>query len=420
MLISLKVNNCFIYNSEVEFTMRADMRYKRFPNNVVSDKNAHILKAAMLTGPNNAGKTNFVRCMKAVKNIMLNEPFLLKSNLFTDDPVCELSVCFFEGGEYIFEVWYNSRTGEFAYERFAQVTYDKYRNRKETDLFVRDSVQKVYLCDDEQLKAVMPATAKSNILIYLLDASQFPVLDKSKKLITAFASKIDILDMNNIPIKKTIDMLKLPGATQQRIVNFIRNADLSLEDYRYAGDDEIKIEVKPHSGDDLAPQENSLKESAPLVEMLHLTSVYNGVSVHSILFDSTGTKKMAAIASYVIVAMEQGRILVIDELDNSLHFKLTRGIISLFNNELNQTAQLICTTHDITLLDCQRLFRKEQIWFAHKDKETAYLYSLSDFTSERDRVRDTSDLIEKYKSGVFGALPEPDLFQSLLEVREDG
>lgn len=184
--------------------------------------------------------------------------------------------------------------------------------------------------------------------------------------------------------------------------------------------DELKIEIKSGSGTDLSPQENSLKESAPLVETLHLTSVYNGISVHSILFDSTGTKKMAAIASYVIDALEQGRILVIDELDNSLHFKLTRGILSLFNNELNQTAQLLCTVHDITLLDCQRLFRKERIWFAHKDKDAAYLYSLSDFTSERDRARDTSDLIEKYKSGVFGALPEPDLFQSLLEVREDG
>ncbi len=102
MLISLKVNNCFIYNSEVEFTMRADMRYKRFPSNVVSDKNTHILKSAMLIGPNNAGKTNFIRCLKAVKGIMLNEPHHLKSNLFIDDPICELTVCFLEGSEYVF------------------------------------------------------------------------------------------------------------------------------------------------------------------------------------------------------------------------------------------------------------------------------------------------------------------------------
>lgn len=420
MLISLKTQNCFIYNDEVEFTMRADMRYKRFPSNVVSNQNTHILKSAMLIGPNNAGKTNFVRCLRAVKNIMLNKPYNLKSNLFVDNPVCELSVCFLADIEYIFEMRCNSETGEFIYERFAEVTYDKHKNRKENALFVRDAVQKVYQCDDEQLKIVMPATAKNNILIYLLDASQFPVLDKIKRVITSFASKIDILDMNNIPIKKTIDMLKLPGPTQRKIVNFIRNADLSLEDYRYVGDDELKIKVKSSSGADMTPQENSLKESAPLVEMLHLTSVYNGIAVHSVLFDSTGTKKIAAIASYVIDALEQGRILVVDELDNSFHFKLTRGILSLFNNELNRTAQLICTVHDITLLDCQRLFRKEQIWFAHKDKDAAYLYSLSDFTSERDRVRDTSDLIEKYKSGVFGALPQPDLFQSLLEVREDG
>ncbi|MBO7254151.1 MAG: hypothetical protein J6V36_02485 [Clostridia bacterium] len=72
------------------------------------------------------------------------------------------------------------------------------------------------------------------------------------------------------------------------------------------------------------------------------------------------------------------------------------------------------------MLDCQKLFRKEQIWFSHKDRESVYLYSLSEFTSERDKIRDTTSLIQKYKLGVFGALPEPDLFQSLLEVKKDG
>ena len=126
---------------------------------------------------------------------------------------------------------------------------------------------------------------------------------------------------------------------------------------------------------------------------------------------------MAALASYVIDALEKERILVIDELDNSLHFRLTRAIIALFNNELNHGAQLIATVHDVSLLDCQTLFRKEQIWFTHKDRENAYLYSLAEFTAGKDGVRDTSDLIDKYKKGVFGALPKPDLFQSLLEVR---
>lgn len=87
---------------------------------------------------------------------------------------------------------------------------------------------------------------------------------------------------------------------------------------------------------------------------------------------------------------------------------------------MNERAQLIATVHDVSLLDCQTLFRKEQIWFTHKDKETAYLYSLAEFTTDKTGVRDTTDLIDKYRKGVFGALPEPDLFQSLMEVRSNG
>lgn len=128
---------------------------------------------------------------------------------------------------------------------------------------------------------------------------------------------------------------------------------------------------------------------------------------------------MAALASYVINALEQNRILIVDELDNSLHFKLTRAIIALFNNELNADAQLVATVHDVSLLDCKTLFRKEQIWFAHKDRDNAYLYSLAEFKSDKNGIRSTTDLIEQYRRGVFGALPEPDLFNSLLEVRSN-
>ena len=50
---------------------------------------------------------------------------------------------------------------------------------------------------------------------------------------------------------------------------------------------------------------------------------------------------------------------------------------------MNECAQLIATVHDVSLLDCQTLFRKEQIWFTHKDKETAHLYSLAEFTTDK-------------------------------------
>lgn len=417
MLLSLKVNNCLIYNSEVEFSMRANMHYKRFPNNIANVGKINALKTAILIGPNNSGKTNFVRIIATLKEIMLGKGTVLDGNLFSNNPIVETSISFFEDGtENLFEIKYDASKKEYVYERFAQIERDNYKNKKTTDLLLRDILNKKYYSEDEGLAAAMKVAARNNILIHLVDTEEFSSLKKIKELMTAFASKIDVVDMNNIPIKKTIDMLKADNEVHKMIANFVLNADLYLDDYKYLSDDEIKIVLKTENMVDEKPQENALRAVAPLTEMLHLASVYKGVTVPSMLFDSTGTKKMAALASYVIEALENGRILVVDELDNSLHFRLTRAIIALFNNELNRNAQLIATVHDVSLLDCQTLFRKEQIWFTHKDRENAYLYSLSEFTTEKTGIRETSNLIEKYRKGMFGALPEPELFQSLLEV----
>lgn len=420
MLLTLKVNNFLIYNSEIEFSMRANMHYKRFQNNVATQSGVNALKTAILIGPNNSGKTNFVRAISTLKRIMLGESAVLTGNLFSDNPIVEISVAFFEkNSENLFELKYDVSKEEYVYERFARITRDKFHNEKATDLLIRDSVNKQYYSEDTGLDMAMKVAAKNNIIAYLVNTEEFPCLNEIKEIIISFASRIDIVDMNNIPIHKTIDMLKASDQDHQKIADFVLNADLYLEDFKYLGDDEIKIVLNEQHVGNAKPQESALK-NVPLTEMLHLASVYKGITVPSMLFDSTGTKKIAALSSYVIEALEKGRILVIDELDNSLHFRLTRAIIALFNNELNSSAQLIATVHDVSLLDCQTLFRKEQIWFTHKDREDVYLYSLANFTAEEAGVRDTTDLIKKYKKGVFGALPEPDLFKSLMEVVQCG
>ena len=153
-----------------------------------------------------------------------------------------------------------------------------------------------------------------------------------------------------------------------------------------------------------------------LMEQIRLVSTYKGVKVPSLIFDSTGTKKIAALASYIIEGLEKGRILIVDELDSSIHFKITRAIVAMFTNELNTNAQMIFTVHDINLMDCKRMFRKEQIWFVHKDQEGVYVYSLADFTAQQG-VRDTTDIMEKYRKGALGALPDPELINSLLDIK---
>ena len=419
MIVYIKINNCFIYNNEVQFNLRADMRCKRFKSNIALNRG--ILKSAIVFGPNNSGKTNLVKCIRAIKDMILNDSPSLLPNFYTDNSICCLEVCFINDDmEYIFEIKYDTSKKEFLYEKLSFIEYDKYNNSKEVIIFVRDFEKQIFDCQDENLRVVMKTTSKNNILIYLIDIEQFAVLKNAKNILTIFANKIDIIDMNNIPYKKTLEMMKLSNETQKKIVNFIRNADVSLDDFKYISDDELSTHLKIANSDPDNIQEDVMKIPNNLRERLHLVSIYKDLVLPSVLFDSTGTKKIIALAGYVIDSLEKGRILVVDELDNSLHFKLTRAIISLYNNELNKFAQLICTVHDVTLLDCKKMFRKEQIWFSYKDRDNAYLYSLSEFTACKDGIRgDEEDLIEKYKKGIFGALPDPDLFQTLLEVQNN-
>lgn len=413
MVIEIRAKNCFAFKDEISFSMKADMRNKKFASNVHRENNFNVLKVAGIYGPNNAGKTCLVKCIRAIKSIILDNNFDLMPNMFTQDTVCELGVTFLaEGNEYSYDIKYDCRNREYLYERFSQIFKDKYSNEKEEVWVLKDTISSMYYCDDENLKNMMSVLASNNLLIYLIDTKKFPQLEQMKNLLVSFASKIDVINMNNIPMQKTVDLLKNKDSIQDKVVAFIKNADLYLDDYAYGNLENIKINIE---ADNLA-EESVLNIPDQLLDQMRLVSVYKGVPVPSILFDSTGTKKIAALASYIVEGLEHGRILVVDELDSSIHFKLTRAIVAMFNNELNTNAQLICTVHDINLMDCKKIFRKEQIWFVHKDEDGVYVYSLADFTAEKG-VRDTTDIMEKYRKGVLGALPDPDLINSLLDIK---
>ena len=308
---------------------------------------------------------------------------------------------------------YDAQKEEFLYEKFSEIQKDQYGNEKEILWLEKDTVNQKYSCIDQDVLLMIPLMSSNNLLCYVIDASKFEHLEKMKKIIVEFAQKIDILNMNNIPMKKTIELMKNKGDLQKKVVEFIKNADLYMDNFEYVDMDQIKIDDRTENE---KPDEEVLNMREKLMEQIRLVSTYKGVKVPSLIFDSTGTKKIAALASYIIEGLENGRILIVDELDSSIHFKITRAIVAMFNNELNTNAQMIFTVHDINLMDCKRMFRKEQIWFVHKDQDRVYVYSLADFTAQQG-VRDTTDIVEKYRKGALGALPDPELINSLLDIK---
>ncbi len=418
MILSVRVNNFLVYSNAVELSMKADMHIKRFSDNVYTDNNFNVLKSLCVYGANNSGKTCMIRAINSIRNVLLGFVAEVPTNLFTDSTVCSFGISFIENDRaFSYDFKYDARVENnykrgFIYERLKELFIDKYGNESEKELFTRDVDNNVYdFAEDDELSKVLSLVSCNNILIYTINTNKYPIVEQYKKILYEFAAKIDILDMNNIPLDKTIRVLKNDEKIKAKTVELIKLADLDIDDFKY---EKSGWNAASNEPDVPNPREEILKNSISVEDMLRLTSVHKGKPVQSISFDSTGTKKVVALASYVVDAITNGKTLVIDELDSSLHFKLTRAIVSLFNNKLNKDAQLIFTAHDVTLLDCKKLFRKDQIWFASKDPDNVYLYSLDDFTAAEDKIRAETNLFEKYNIGVLGAIPEPDLVSILL------
>lgn len=404
MINKIYIENYSTFENKIELDLQADNRFKLFPDNILNSK---VLKSVVIYGPNNTGKTAFINGMKVIKNILQNKSRLVAPNVFSKKDISKFGIVFISNNKtYKYEFW-GKMDDCIVYEYFCEI-----KNEREELIILKDTIQKKYKCSKKNkvLETAIQNSSSNNIVIYTLNTDNFSDLKNMKTILLDIASRIEIISMDDLTLDKTIDLLKNKDNIAPKVVNFIRNADLFLDDYSY--DETGNVFVKKYL------QLNKEIKDEHFLDEIKMVSTYKGVKVPSIIFDSLGTKKFASLASYIIEALEKGKILFVDELDSSLHFKLTRAIVALFNNELNKKAQIVCTLHDISLLDCKRLFRKDQIWFTDKSEEGSKLFSLKDFVYKETGIRETSDIIEKYSKGFLGAIPEPDLIQILLENQE--
>jgi hypothetical protein len=131
--------------------------------------------------------------------------------------------------------------------------------------------------------------------------------------------------------------------------------------------------------------------------------------------ESDGTQKLFNVLPLVIIALAEGRLLVIDELDAKLHPKLLKFIIMLFKNpEINiRNAQLIFTSHDVSIMKSS-VFRTDEIWFACKlDDESSDLYSLYELRDENENhIQPSAAYDKQYLEGRYGADP---YFQNMMD-----
>ena len=137
-------------------------------------------------------------------------------------------------------------------------------------------------------------------------------------------------------------------------------------------------------------------------------------TLHDVLYElpfsseSDGTRKLFAALPVILMALKEGRLVVVDELDAKLHPKLLRYVIRLFTNpEINKNgAQLLFTSQDMSTMT-NSIFRRDEIWFAALDEEnSSMVYSLSDLRKENnDPINNTAAYDKQYLEGRYGADP---------------
>ena len=385
MLIEFSVSGYKVFDSKIEFTMIGDKKFKN-KNCVFNCKKFEILKSAIIYGPNNTGKSTFIDSIFLLKQIIEKEIVDKKiledksiHNFLLNENIIDYNIKFIHDN-ILFNYYLSFKYNYGIIEEKLFIDNNLIFDRNGSSKFAID-IFKEY--NDKLIVCFMPNEYKKYTIIFK---------DFFSKILIVTNDEMDFF------IEDVYDYLKNCTKEEYNLFNrIIKSADISLD----------KIELI-----DFEKGEKNL----------NLISHYNinnkKYQYFTIFSDSNGTKKFMKYLVRILTALKKGGIVIIDEIDSSLHTLITKSILNIFNNENNKTAQLITTSHDLLLLDSKYLLRKDQIWFTYKDNKEVYFYCLNDFKSNNDDgIR--NNLLKSYMKGLFGALPHPDIESEFYEKNTD-
>lgn len=394
-----------------------------FETTLGDGKAIRLLNSAIVYGPNAAGKSNFIRALFTLRKLVVYsgklqvgdsiedyEPFRFDTTSPTKPT--SLQMAFIAGKDkvrYRYRVEYDR--GEITHE-----SLDYFPKGQPANLFTRSNK----MVDEEGYHVVKtpPENLKDQrgmkkiVLKNQLFLSKFGT-DPHAQLTPIFKYFKD-MEIWNVSEQSKVNLLKrlltkelmLPEneTLKRRIGKLVKISDTKIEDIsiREAAEGEFKF---PDTFPDTL-RRKIIEDNKDRVFARHQV-FENGKVVREVEHDmdeeSAGTNILYALGGLILKKLEQGGLIVFDELDNSLHPKLARFLIKLFNhpNTNPHNAQIICASHEVLLLD-KELFRKDQIWITDKNK-----YGVSEMTrvSDFEGVREDVPFDKWYMAGKFGGQP---------------
>lgn len=422
MVLEIRLENFFSIRDEVTLDLRAasinTKKAKALSGNKFRVEDNHILKSAAIYGANASGKSNIIKAIRFCCRMIFN------SHTHNENVIFNFAPFKFDG--------YNNKPSSFfirflsnsiEYEYSFSLTRDEIiteslffykisKRKTKTRIFERDerigkSKADKYKFSNLIKRPLDVAENTSDKTLYISRASQMD-RDIGKELFKYFNEKFILqylnFDKETLKRRLTVDKDFLLNALQIADSDIV-NIDYKVEKVRTKG---VNISFTD-SSDSITPTGEQEIENIRLITY-HKHSPETPFDFE--MEESDGTKKLLYVLLNVIDIIQNEKILLIDEIESSLHSRIVEFIIDLFHKSEN--SQIIYSTHNTNLLDLDRI-RKDQIYFVDKDETgNSTLYSLYDFKDFRENM----DAEKGYLQGRFDAIPylsDPSHFVKELE-----
>ena len=412
VLILFKVRNYTSFKEESILDLRA-APYVQYETHCVkiNEKNK-LLKTCAIYGANASGKSNFISAMFFFKQYIFSqfmnngnvndsfdndqmpktavnlEPFLLSN---TENDASEFEIIITKNGsqiQYGFECTTKKVINEWYY-----INDEKVYERKESSLSFGINYKKIL----NAYKKVPEERLYLSILEYFLSAEQKDIIIGdfynffTKEYIVYFEILIESIVKGVYDEAGFIKKLINDKTLRDKVSHYLHCIDVGVK--KLDVHDEITINKR-----------TGKSRNTKIIRTVHDVYDENGMIIGEKYFDllqeSSGTLRFLAFIQHVIEMLDNGGVFIVDELSSRLHPKLTKLIVDIFQSDINKKAQLIFTTHDISLLNHEQ-FRRDEIAFIDKnDRGESKIYALSDL-----RVREDSTFSKDYMQGKYGAVP---------------
>lgn len=440
MLVKLTVNNFLSFENETELTMIPSNKTTKKKEHKIKVKNISLLKYAVIYGANAAGKSNLVEafsfiqyslkqsipiqastmfCKSKEENAKRNSSFELQFTLGGKFYAYGFSIHLQERKikeEWLYELYQNGSAKtlfERVYgkkptlgkdvslnkaDRLKMVTYledfdenanvlflsfmnrgKKYKNDSKM-VFFKD----VFTWITESLDICTPQTSLNSFEYYFDQAS----LKRINELVKTFDTGITNISIDEISLEELKQ--ELPELIFNEVMENIKT---KIEDENISN---FRLSMRSRDSFFNIEKQTDADIKVTTIKLKHGNSFYD----FDFKEESDGTRRLFELLD-ILLNKSKNKVYVIDEMERSLHPKLTSRFIKLFDEmHPEQMIQLIFTTHESAIMD-QDLFRRDEIWFVERDHDNiSKIYSLDRFKQRYDKK-----LSKAYLEGRYGAIP---------------